>query len=818
MFFNLQSPENPVRTTARRVPQRTPQQLAPPPPPPVPVEEAVPLHPAPVIDPQVPPAAPEGRPQGTRRRRPKKRRRPQSTVPKVEDEPEKPPVLVPEKDKISELLNNDDKRTDTFQSNPQSRNAPPNFDSDPSYPPAKESWENDSPIDQPHRNIARPQYFRPQPATNRLPIDETGPAGNSQEYVESTPNNPNVDAAAPYVPQKPPTPTRNEAAYIPVLPPIRVPSEGSSRLPPEDFPSTRTKETTRQTYPSDYSVPLRSHSNKPPVPDPDDVIRTTGAKPIHNIIPQLDDDNIPTRGHSEVRLPEVEKPLISPEYPQSDFNPDEELPIPPEPSSKSSGDNEEPHNPANRLPNPSEIHYDSVYPEFLDNPSRGSQRIAGRRQETVESPARNPSYSSPRRDTGTKPQEYDNDAEIDRRQASQYRPPLQRSSSRYISEDSDEATRSRVQQSPPASPPRGRGSSRYQQRADDTVAKRLPPIDHAKPHIDHIESFSPSRTPVDDTVAERQPPIDHARPHIDHVESFSPSRTRSTSGTHSASRTRGSQRSSPEPIENNPSTTSRRQSIPVDTQHTPPNPEYIPIDEIIKSGPRSPASSRTISQPPPSVPTENEPDFAPARNTLRPRPQYETRDAEPVHAYEESVEGANDYNPPPQIPRQSNTRGRTNQRTQMPRQQPPEPEYEAPPSRTPSRQAAQYEPPQNPRSRHQPQYQPPQNPRQENTRQNAPNSRQQGRSRQPNSEIAAPKSRSSGGSKFTCPDAFGFFADPVQCDKYYECRNGTAEENLCSDGLAFNEISAPKFLRCDSLRDVDCKSRPELRKYTSIKC
>lgn len=66
-------------------------------------------------------------------------------------------------------------------------------------------------------------------------------------------------------------------------------------------------------------------------------------------------------------------------------------------------------------------------------------------------------------------------------------------------------------------------------------------------------------------------------------------------------------------------------------------------------------------------------------------------------------------------------------------------------------------------------------------------------------------------SNFKCPESFGFFADSRQCDKYYECRNGTAIESLCTDGLAFNEVSAPKFLRCDSLRDVDCSSRPELQ-------
>ena len=30
-----------------------------------------------------------------------------------------------------------------------------------------------------------------------------------------------------------------------------------------------------------------------------------------------------------------------------------------------------------------------------------------------------------------------------------------------------------------------------------------------------------------------------------------------------------------------------------------------------------------------------------------------------------------------------------------------------------------------------------------------------------------------------CPEANGFFADAVQCDRYYECKNG--QVNLCDD-------------------------------------
>lgn len=64
---------------------------------------------------------------------------------------------------------------------------------------------------------------------------------------------------------------------------------------------------------------------------------------------------------------------------------------------------------------------------------------------------------------------------------------------------------------------------------------------------------------------------------------------------------------------------------------------------------------------------------------------------------------------------------------------------------------------------------------------------------------------------FKCPESNGFFADPKQCDKYYECVDSQPEEKLCPDGLLF-EIKNPNHERCDLPFSVDCGERTELRK------
>ncbi|XP_023319940.1 protein obstructor-E [Eurytemora carolleeae] len=59
-----------------------------------------------------------------------------------------------------------------------------------------------------------------------------------------------------------------------------------------------------------------------------------------------------------------------------------------------------------------------------------------------------------------------------------------------------------------------------------------------------------------------------------------------------------------------------------------------------------------------------------------------------------------------------------------------------------------------------------------------------------------------------CPEEDGFFADTLQCDKYYECVDGVATEKLCADGLVFDE-SSKKFAICKLPAGNDCKDRPE---------
>ena len=70
--------------------------------------------------------------------------------------------------------------------------------------------------------------------------------------------------------------------------------------------------------------------------------------------------------------------------------------------------------------------------------------------------------------------------------------------------------------------------------------------------------------------------------------------------------------------------------------------------------------------------------------------------------------------------------------------------------------------------------------------------------------------------QFSCPEKDGTFEDTRQCDKYYECFDGIAEERLCPDGLVFDPFSN-KREPCDHYFNVDCGDRLELRKFLSIK-
>jgi len=59
---------------------------------------------------------------------------------------------------------------------------------------------------------------------------------------------------------------------------------------------------------------------------------------------------------------------------------------------------------------------------------------------------------------------------------------------------------------------------------------------------------------------------------------------------------------------------------------------------------------------------------------------------------------------------------------------------------------------------------------------------------------------------FRCPEKNGYFADPEQCDLYYECIDSIPEAKLCPDGLLF-EAENPNLEKCDYPFNVDCGAR-----------
>ncbi len=59
---------------------------------------------------------------------------------------------------------------------------------------------------------------------------------------------------------------------------------------------------------------------------------------------------------------------------------------------------------------------------------------------------------------------------------------------------------------------------------------------------------------------------------------------------------------------------------------------------------------------------------------------------------------------------------------------------------------------------------------------------------------------------YNCPEPNGRFPDPEQCDKYYICKKGEAEEILCPEGLLFDN-SIPNREKCVLPHNVDCGAR-----------
>jgi len=57
---------------------------------------------------------------------------------------------------------------------------------------------------------------------------------------------------------------------------------------------------------------------------------------------------------------------------------------------------------------------------------------------------------------------------------------------------------------------------------------------------------------------------------------------------------------------------------------------------------------------------------------------------------------------------------------------------------------------------------------------------------------------------FNCPEEDGFFANQQQCDKYFQCKEGVASEQLCPDGLLFkSNVTYP----CVFPQEVECLTR-----------
>lgn len=56
-----------------------------------------------------------------------------------------------------------------------------------------------------------------------------------------------------------------------------------------------------------------------------------------------------------------------------------------------------------------------------------------------------------------------------------------------------------------------------------------------------------------------------------------------------------------------------------------------------------------------------------------------------------------------------------------------------------------------------------------------------------------------------CPEDNGTFADALQCDRYYECQDGEVLDQLCPDGLVFDDRDA----KCGFPFSVDCTGRPD---------
>jgi hypothetical protein len=95
----------------------------------------------------------------------------------------------------------------------------------------------------------------------------------------------------------------------------------------------------------------------------------------------------------------------------------------------------------------------------------------------------------------------------------------------------------------------------------------------------------------------------------------------------------------------------------------------------------------------------------------------------------------------------------------------------------------------------------------------APGRKQQA-ARRPAASTKRPTTEADDDTTDECPEPNGYFADAYQCDKYYECVDGTITEKLCADGMVFNDFS-PMHEKCDLPFNIDCSQRPALRELGS---
>merc|ERR1712168_10456 len=58
--------------------------------------------------------------------------------------------------------------------------------------------------------------------------------------------------------------------------------------------------------------------------------------------------------------------------------------------------------------------------------------------------------------------------------------------------------------------------------------------------------------------------------------------------------------------------------------------------------------------------------------------------------------------------------------------------------------------------------------------------------------------------QFQCPPEDGFYVDPRQCDKYYDCYRGQMTEKLCPDGLVFDSTLGPRVEQCNYPFLIEC--------------